>query len=132
MSLTGIKADCRFPSFSLQRKKIRKMRKKFRKMHKKHLFVQETFLKEAVPCPGRLFPKNHYPHFSILFLSKTVQWRTKPFERMYFPILSCTKISKQGNKFIRNALYMPALCAARHNKQLSRFYKRLYHFERSL
>jgi len=36
-----------------------------------------------------------------------------------------TKISKQGNKFIRNALYMPALCAARHNKQLSRFYKRL-------
>src|SRR5699024_1381149 len=84
MSLTGIKADCRFPSFSLQRKKIRKMRKKFRKLHKKHLFVRETFLKEAVPCPGSLFPENHYPHFPILFLSKIIQRCTKPIERMCF------------------------------------------------
>ena len=88
MPLTVIKANCRIPSFSLQRKKIRKMRKKFRKLHKKHLFVQQTFLKEAVPCPGSLFPKNHCTHFPILFLSKILQRCTKPFERMYFPVLS--------------------------------------------
>jgi len=36
-----------------------------------------------------------------------------------------TRISKQGNSFIRSALYMPALCASRHNRELNRFYNRL-------
>ena len=36
-----------------------------------------------------------------------------------------TKISKQGNSFIRNALYMPALCASQHNPSLRVFYLRL-------
>ncbi len=36
-----------------------------------------------------------------------------------------TKISKQGNSFIRSTLYMPALCASKHNTELNRFYKRL-------
>lgn len=36
-----------------------------------------------------------------------------------------TRISKKGNKFIRNAVYMPALCAARFNENLKRVYKRL-------
>lgn len=36
-----------------------------------------------------------------------------------------TRISKQGNSFIRSTLYMPALCASRHNPELNRFYKRL-------
>lgn len=36
-----------------------------------------------------------------------------------------TKISKKGNSFIRNALYMPALCAARHNPEMKLFYQRL-------
>lgn len=36
-----------------------------------------------------------------------------------------TKISKKGNSFIRNALYMPALCATRHNPDMKIFYQRL-------
>jgi transposase len=36
-----------------------------------------------------------------------------------------TRISKKGNSFIRNALYMPALCASRHNPDLKVFYTRL-------
>ncbi len=36
-----------------------------------------------------------------------------------------TRISKKGNKFIRNAVYMPALCAARFNENLKHVYKRL-------
>jgi transposase len=36
-----------------------------------------------------------------------------------------TRISKKGNSFIRNALYMPALCAGRHNPAFKSFYSRL-------
>lgn len=36
-----------------------------------------------------------------------------------------SRISKRGNSFIRNALYMPALCASRHNPLLKEFYSRL-------
>ena len=36
-----------------------------------------------------------------------------------------TRISKKGNSFIRNALYMPALCASRHNPDMKTFYTRL-------
>ena len=36
-----------------------------------------------------------------------------------------TKISKKGNSFIRNALYMPSLCASRHNPALKDFYQQL-------
>lgn len=36
-----------------------------------------------------------------------------------------TKISKQGNAHIRQTLYMPAVCASRHNQALQAFYKRL-------
>jgi transposase len=36
-----------------------------------------------------------------------------------------TRISKKGNSFIRNALYMPALCASRHNPDMKVFYTRL-------
>ena len=36
-----------------------------------------------------------------------------------------TRISKKGNRFIRNALYMPALASTRHNPDMSQFYKRL-------
>lgn len=36
-----------------------------------------------------------------------------------------TKISKQGNSFIRNALYMPALCSTRHNPAMKLFYNRI-------
>lgn len=36
-----------------------------------------------------------------------------------------TKISKQGNAYIRQALYMPALSAIQHNKALKAFYQRL-------
>lgn len=36
-----------------------------------------------------------------------------------------TKISKKGNSFIRNALYMPALSASRYNHELNVFYRRL-------
>lgn len=36
-----------------------------------------------------------------------------------------TTISKKGNKFIRKALFMPAMSACRHNPQLKEFYKRL-------
>jgi len=36
-----------------------------------------------------------------------------------------TKISKKGNSYIRNALYMPALCASRHNPTLKAFYNRI-------
>lgn len=36
-----------------------------------------------------------------------------------------TRISKKGNSFIRQALYMPALCATQHNPQLKTFYNRL-------
>lgn len=36
-----------------------------------------------------------------------------------------SKISKQGNSFIRNALYMPALCCTKHNEGLKTFYKRI-------
>lgn len=36
-----------------------------------------------------------------------------------------TKISKKGNSYIRCALYMPALCATRHNPVLKTFYSNL-------
>lgn len=36
-----------------------------------------------------------------------------------------TRISKKGNSFIRNALYMPALCATIHNPDMKVFYNRL-------
>ena len=36
-----------------------------------------------------------------------------------------TRISKKGNSYIRNALYMPALCASRHNPDMKTFYSRL-------
>lgn len=36
-----------------------------------------------------------------------------------------TRISKKGNGFIRHALYMPALCATRHNPVLKEFYVKL-------
>lgn len=36
-----------------------------------------------------------------------------------------TKISKKGNSFIRNALYMPALCATQHNPDMKTFYQQL-------
>lgn len=36
-----------------------------------------------------------------------------------------TKISKKGNSFIRNALYMPALCASKHNPSMKEFYNQL-------
>lgn len=39
--------------------------------------------------------------------------------------LGATKISKQGNAHIRQALYMPAVCASRYNRALRAFYKRL-------
>ena len=36
-----------------------------------------------------------------------------------------TRISKKGNSFIRNALYMPALCASKHNPAMKEFYNQL-------
>lgn len=36
-----------------------------------------------------------------------------------------TRISKKGNSFIRNALYMPALCASKHNPTMKEFYNQL-------
>jgi len=36
-----------------------------------------------------------------------------------------TRISKKGNSHIRNAMYMPALCATRHNPDMKSFYQRL-------
>ena len=36
-----------------------------------------------------------------------------------------TSISKKGNKFLRNAVFMPALSAIRHNPQMKAFYQRL-------
>lgn len=36
-----------------------------------------------------------------------------------------TRISKKGNSFIRHAIYMPALCATRHNPEMKEFYQRL-------
>ena len=36
-----------------------------------------------------------------------------------------TRISKKGNSFIRNALYMPALSASKHNPDMKIFYDRL-------
>lgn len=36
-----------------------------------------------------------------------------------------TRISKKGNSQIRQALYMPALCATRHNPEMKEFYNRL-------
>ena len=36
-----------------------------------------------------------------------------------------TRISKKGNGFIRNALYMPALCASKHNPKMKEFYEQL-------
>lgn len=36
-----------------------------------------------------------------------------------------TSISKRGNKFLRNAVFMPTLSAIRHNPQLKTFYNRL-------
>jgi transposase len=36
-----------------------------------------------------------------------------------------TKISKKGNSFIRNTLYMPALCASKHNPTMKNFYNKL-------
>ncbi|EKE02256.1 MAG: pilin gene inverting protein [uncultured bacterium] len=35
------------------------------------------------------------------------------------------RICKTGNRNLRKALYMPAMCALRHNRQLSEFYHRL-------
>lgn len=39
--------------------------------------------------------------------------------------VGATKISKQGNVYIRQTLYMPAVCASQHNRALQAFYKRL-------
>ncbi|MES2679403.1 MAG: IS110 family transposase [Bacteroidota bacterium] len=36
-----------------------------------------------------------------------------------------SKISKKGNRFIRRALFMPALCAIQHNPTLKEFYDKL-------
>ena len=36
-----------------------------------------------------------------------------------------TSISKKGNRFLRNAVFMPALAACRYNPQLKAFYQRL-------
>jgi transposase len=36
-----------------------------------------------------------------------------------------SKLSKKGNRFIRRALYMPALCAIQHNPTLKAFYNQL-------
>jgi len=36
-----------------------------------------------------------------------------------------SKLSKKGNRFIRRALYMPALCAIQHNPTLKKFYNKL-------
>jgi len=36
-----------------------------------------------------------------------------------------SKMSKKGNRFIRRALYMPALCAIKHNPTLKAFYNQL-------
>lgn len=36
-----------------------------------------------------------------------------------------SKISKRGNSYIRGALYMPALCASKHNRELSKLYQRI-------
>lgn len=36
-----------------------------------------------------------------------------------------SKMSKRGNKFIRHAVHMPALCAVQHNKELKKFYQHL-------
>lgn len=36
-----------------------------------------------------------------------------------------TKISKKGNAYIRKTLYMPAVCASRHNRALQAFYDRM-------
>ena len=36
-----------------------------------------------------------------------------------------TRISKRGNSYIRNALYMPALCASRYNPDMNSFYTKL-------
>lgn len=36
-----------------------------------------------------------------------------------------TRISKKGNSYLRRALYMPALCAARNNEKLKQIYIRL-------
>jgi len=36
-----------------------------------------------------------------------------------------SKISKKGNSFIRHALYMPSLCASRHNPVMKEFYSQL-------
>ncbi|MDP1677041.1 MAG: IS110 family transposase [Bacteroidota bacterium] len=36
-----------------------------------------------------------------------------------------TSISKKGNRFLRNAVFMPALAAIRHNPQMKTFYQRL-------
>ena len=39
--------------------------------------------------------------------------------------IGATKISKQGNVYIRQTLYMPAVCASRYNRALQAFYERL-------
>jgi hypothetical protein len=36
-----------------------------------------------------------------------------------------SKMSKRGNKFIRHAVHMPALCAVQYNQQLKTFYQKL-------
>ena len=36
-----------------------------------------------------------------------------------------TRISKKGNSYVRSALYMPALCAIKHNPTLKKFYGNL-------
>jgi transposase len=39
--------------------------------------------------------------------------------------VGASKISKQGNVYIRQILYMPAVCASQHNRALQAFYNRL-------
>lgn len=39
--------------------------------------------------------------------------------------IGASKISKQGNVYIRQTLYMPAICASQYNRALQAFYKRL-------
>ncbi|MCP5062493.1 MAG: IS110 family transposase [Ignavibacteriae bacterium] len=36
-----------------------------------------------------------------------------------------TSISKKGNKFLRKAVFMPALSASKHNHNMKELYKRL-------
>jgi len=42
-----------------------------------------------------------------------------------------SKMSKRGNKFIRHAVRMPALCTLQYNPQLKAFYQNLVEREKS-